>query len=152
MASGIRPHYDGPVRLADVDLTDLDRFAHGFPHDVFTLLRRTAPVWFHPPTAHTPDGEGFWVLSRYADVEAAAADAATFSSVGGGARAGGGTILEDLPAGFAAGVLLNMMDDPRHRRFRRLVTPAVSPRALAAMATIVNLPIREPATKRLAMA
>jgi cytochrome P450 len=121
------------MRTADVDLTDLDRFARGFPHDVFAFLRGEAPVWFHPPTAHTPGGEGFWVLSRYRDVEAAAADAATFSSAGGGGRRDGGTLIEDLPAGFAAGVLLNMMDDPRHRRIRRLVTPAVSPRALAAL-------------------
>jgi cytochrome P450 len=116
-----------------IDLTDLDRFAHGFPHDLFTLLRRTAPVWFHPPTPHTPGGEGFWVLARYADIAAAALDAETFSSQSGGARTGGGTLIEDLPLGFAAGVLFNMMDDPRHRRIRRLVTPSVSPRALAAM-------------------
>ena len=117
--------------LDDVDLTDLDRFAAGFPHDVFARLRREAPVWFHPPTRHTPGGEGFWVLSRHADVAAAATDAATFSSATG-PRDGGGTLLEDLPRAFA-GVLLNMMDDPRHRRIRRLVTPAVGPRALAGM-------------------
>jgi cytochrome P450 len=118
-------------QLDDVDLTDLDRFTDGFPHDVFTRLRREAPVWFHPPTAHTPDGEGFWVLSRHADIVGAAADAVTFSSHTGGRREGGGTILEDLPSGFAAGVLLNMMDDPRHKRIRNLVTSSVAPRALA---------------------
>jgi cytochrome P450 len=123
------------MRLADVDLTDLDRFAAGFPHDVFTMLRREAPVWFHPPTVHTPGGEGFWVLSRHADVMAAAADAGTFSSATGGARAGGGTLIEDLPSGAVAGVLLNMMDDPRHRRVRRLVTPALTPRALGELET-----------------
>lgn len=116
---------------ADLDLTDLDRFASGFPHEVFTALRREAPVYFHAPTAHTPGGEGFWVLSRHADVSAVALDPATFSSHRGGAREGGGTLIEDLPSGFAAGVLLNMMDDPRHRHFRRLVTPGVSPHALA---------------------
>ena len=51
----------------DIDLTDLDRFAAGFPHHVFDELRRETPVWFHPPTAHTPGGEGFWVLSRYSE-------------------------------------------------------------------------------------
>ena len=115
--------------LDAVDLTDLDRFAAGFPHEIFTALRRDRPVWFHPPTPHTPGGEGFWVLSRYDDIAAAASDAALSSATGGG-RDGGGTLIEDLPAGFAAGVLLNMMDDPRHRRFRRLATPAVSPRTL----------------------
>ena len=119
--------------MVDVDLTDLDRFASGFPHDVFTRLRREAPVWFHPPTTHTPGGEGFWVISRYADVLAVATDARTYSSERGGAREGGGTLIEDLPSGFATGVLLNMMDDPRHQKLRRLATSTVSPRALAVL-------------------
>jgi cytochrome P450 len=114
----------------DVDLTDLDRFAQGFPHHVFDALRRESPVWFHPPTAHSPGGDGFWVISRYADIVDAAADAETFSSETGGAREGGGTTLEDMPMGALAGVLLNMMDDPRHAHFRRLLTPSVAPRVL----------------------
>ncbi len=118
------------MNLEDVDLTDLDRFAEGFPHDVFTRLRREAPVWWHEPTSHTPDGVGFWVVSRHAEMQAMGSDAATFSSERAPDAAGGGTLIEDLPYGFAAGVLLNMMDDPRHHRVRRLVTPAVTPRAL----------------------
>ncbi len=119
--------------LVSIDLTDLDGFTDGFPHGVFARLRRVAPVWWHEPTSHTPGGEGFWVLSRHADVSAAAGDSATFSSEGGGGRDGGGTLIEDLPAGFAAGVLLNMTDDPRHQQVRRLFTPSVSPRALAGL-------------------
>lgn len=115
-----------------MDLCDLDRFAQGFPHDVFRALRRDKPVWFHPATPNVPGGEGFWVLSRHAEVLAAASDPATFSSVTGGERDGGGTLIEDLPIGFA-GVLLNMTDDPFHQRFRSLLTPSVSPRAVAAM-------------------
>lgn len=118
--------------LADIDLCDLDRFEQGFPHDVFAHLRAHAPVWFHPPTPNVPGAEGFWVLSRHADVVAAAADATTFSSVGGSGREGGGTLIEDLPPGYT-GVLLNMTDDPFHQRFRSLLTPAVAPRAVAAM-------------------
>lgn len=115
-----------------VDLCDLDLFAGGFPHQVFSELRRDNPVWFHPATPNVPGGEGFWVLSTYADVLAAASDSSTFSSVSGGNREGGGTLIEDLPIGFA-GTLLNMTDDPHHQRFRSLLTPAVSPRAIAAM-------------------
>lgn len=121
------------VPQTDVDLTDLDRFTAGFPYEVFDVLRREAPVWFHPPTQHAPGGEGFWVLSRHADVVAVAADGATFSSETGGAREGGGTTLEDMPMGFAVGALLNMMDDPRHAQFRRLLTPSTTPRALQAI-------------------
>jgi len=119
------------VGLEGIDLTDLGLFAAGFPDDVFTVLRREAPVWWHEPTSHTPDGAGFWVVSRHAEMLSMASDAATFSSVGAPEAAGGGTLIEDLPYGFAAGVLLNMMDDPRHHRIRRLLTPAVAPRALA---------------------
>ncbi|MDD7812314.1 cytochrome P450 [Mycobacterium sp. CSUR Q5927] len=114
----------------DIDLTDLDRFTSGFPHHVFDVLRRESPVWFHPATAHTPGGEGFWVLSRYADIVAAATDHETFSSETGGERDGGGTTLEDMPLGFAVGALLNMMDDPRHAKFRKLLMPSMTPRAL----------------------
>jgi cytochrome P450 len=117
----------------DIDLTDLDRFAAGFPHHVFDELRRSTPVWFHPPTRHTPGGEGFWVFSRYADIVNAAADATTFSSETGGDREAGGTTLEDMARDWAIGVLLNMMDDPRHAKFRKLLTPKVAPRTLAAI-------------------
>jgi cytochrome P450 len=121
------------VNLEEIDLTDLDRFVDGFPDAVFTYLRQVAPVWWHPATAHTPDGIGFWVLSAHADITAVAADAALFSSERSAGADGGGTIIQDLPYGFAPGVLLNMMDDPRHNRIRRLVTPSVAPRALAVM-------------------
>ena len=121
-----------------IDLTDLDAFADGFPHDTFAVLRREAPVWWHEPTVHTPGGEGFWVVSCYEDVAAAAGDPTTFSSDGSLQRpSGGGTLIEDLPGGFAAGVLLNMQDDPRHQRIRKVVAPAVSRRALAALEPVL---------------
>ncbi|WP_433668631.1 cytochrome P450 [Nocardia sp. CA-136227] len=116
--------------VEDIDLTDLDRFARGFPHAVFDRLRADTPVWWHPPTPHTPDGEGFWVVSRYADIVAVAGDSVTYSSESGGERRGGGTLIEDLPVDWAVGVLLNMMDDPRHAGVRKLLMPSVAPRTL----------------------
>lgn len=121
------------VDLTALDLTDLDLFAGGFPDDVFAWLRANAPVWWHPPTRHTPDGVGFWVVSTYADILAVVADAEGFSSERAPGVEGGGTIIQDLPYGLGPGVLLNMTDDPLHHQIRRLVTPAVAPRALAAM-------------------
>jgi len=117
------------LKLRDVDLTDLDRFAGGFPHEVFTLLRREAPVWWHPPTARAPGGEGFWVISRHEDLLRVARDPARFSSETGPGRTGGGTTLEDLPPGFVTGVMLNMSDPPTHTRIRGLVGRAFTPRA-----------------------
>ena len=63
--------------LADVDLVDLDRFASGFPHELFARLRRAAPVWWHPPRARAPGGEGFWVVSSHAETLAVLRDAAS---------------------------------------------------------------------------
>ncbi|MEU5994916.1 cytochrome P450 [Spirillospora sp. NPDC047418] len=120
--------------LQGIDLTDLDRFVDGFPYEVFARLRREAPVWWHPPTEHTPGGEGFWVLSRYRDILGAAAGTAAFSSDGTAVRDGGGTLLEDLPPGLAPGTMLNMTDPPRHAKFRRLFQRNVAPRALAGIA------------------
>ena len=110
-----------------VDLTDLDTFANGFPHDVFRRHRALAPVWWHEPTPHTPDGEGFWSVAAYDEVLRVLNDPLTFSSQTGGNRPYGGTIIQDLPI---AGVVLNMMDDPRHARIRRLVTKGLTPAAV----------------------
>jgi cytochrome P450 len=114
-----------PLALAGVDLTDLDNFANGFPHEHFVVHRREAPVWWHEPTAHTPDGEGFWSVATYAETLEVLRDPATYSSERGGAREHGGTLLQDLPV---AGLVLNMMDDPRHARIRRLVSTGLTPR------------------------
>ena len=96
---GVDGHVD------EIDLSDLALFAAGPPHDAFRRLRDRAPVHWNASRAHTPGGEGFWNLTRYDDVLWAARRPEIFSSVTGGDRSGGGTLIEDLPAGFAAGVL-----------------------------------------------
>lgn len=114
-------------QLEGVDLTDLDAFANGFPHGVFARHRAVAPVWWHEPTAHTPDAEGFWSVASYADTLAVLHDPVTYSSETGGGRTGGGTLLQDLDV---AGLVLNMMDDPRHNRIRRLVSVGLTPKRI----------------------
>jgi len=108
------------LRLDDIDLANPDTFVPGYPHDAFALLRREAPVYWHP----SQGGSGFWVVSKYRDVMAVSLDSRTFSS------ARGGTILrefegEELESNRA--IMLNM-DAPRHTRFRRLVNTGFSPR------------------------
>ena len=60
--------------LDGFDLTDLDNFAHGFPHDTFAVHRRLAPVLWHDPAPHTSDGEGFWSVATHAETLAVARD------------------------------------------------------------------------------
>jgi cytochrome P450 len=114
--------------LGGFDLTDLDNFAGGVPHEVFTEHRRAAPVLWHEATPHTPDGEGFWSVATHAETLQVMHDATTYSSERGGARRCGGTIIPDQ---VIAGEVLNMMDDPRHARIRRLVSIGLTPRAVA---------------------
>ncbi|MCV7027785.1 cytochrome P450 [Mycobacterium sherrisii] len=113
--------------LSGIDFTDLDNFANGFPHDLFAVHRREAPVYWHEPTDNTPDGEGFWSVAGYAETLAVLKDPQTYSSVTGGARPFGGTLLQDLSI---AGQVLNMMDDPRHSQIRRLVSSGLTPRMI----------------------
>jgi cytochrome P450 len=113
--------------LSEIDFTDLDHFAAGFPHDLFEVHRREAPVYWHEPTDNTPDGEGFWSVATYAETLAVLRDQETYSSVSGGARPYGGTLLQDLSI---AGQVLNMMDDPRHSEIRRLVSSGLTPRMI----------------------
>jgi len=115
------------MSLKDIDFTDLDNFADGFPHHLFDIHRREAPVYWHEPTENTPDGEGFWSVATHPETLAVLRDADTFSSVTGGERAYGGTLLQDLPI---AGQVLNMMDDPRHTEIRRLVSSGLTPRMI----------------------
>ncbi|HEX7097332.1 MAG TPA: cytochrome P450 [Acidimicrobiales bacterium] len=116
-----------PLAMAEIDLTDLDNFANGFPHHLFEIHRREAPVWWHEPTPNTPDGDGFWSVATHAEVLAVLHDPQTYSSERGGDRPYGGTLLQDSPV---AGVVLNMMDDPRHARIRRLVSAGLTPRTV----------------------
>ena len=84
-------------------------------------------MYWHEPTENTPDGEGFWSVATYAETLAVFRDPETYSSVTGGSRPFGGTLLQDLSV---AGQVLNMMDDPRHSQIRRLVSSGLTPRMI----------------------
>lgn len=111
-----------------VDLSNGESFRHGFPHEFFTLLRNEAPVYWHEPTEHTPDGEGFWVISRYHHLAKVVRTPKLFSSDKGGNREAGGTSLKDERS---AGLMLNQTDDPHHRRLRELVQKGFTTKAIA---------------------
>ena len=70
-----------------------ETFRSGFPHQFFTWLRQHHPVYWHEPTDNTPDGEGFWSVATYAETLEVLRDPVTYSSVTGGVRPYGGTLL-----------------------------------------------------------
>ncbi|MEU4164598.1 cytochrome P450 [Actinoplanes sp. NPDC026670] len=65
------------VPLEDVDLDDLDRFAKNEAWGQFDTLRRESPVHW-TPSAH---GDGYWSVTRYADIATVDRDPATFTSM-----------------------------------------------------------------------
>jgi cytochrome P450 len=85
------------------------------PFPVYRVLRDEHPVYFNPD-------RGLWVLSRFADVEAALRDPATYSSANGISL--GSNTQSMVP-------LLLTMDPPRHDQLRKLVSRAFTPRRVA---------------------
>ena len=106
--------------LTAVDLLDYDLFADHEPWEVFEVLQREAPVYFHPE----PEGRGFWALTKYDDVLAVLRDTKTYSS-----EIGGAATIEDLPEDvLAARRNFLEFDPPKHGRYRRLISSATSRR------------------------
>ena len=110
--------------LESIDLADPELFRHGFPHDVFTVLREQAPVWRHPPTPGTKElTRPFWVVSCHADIDVVSRDHGHFRSYEGPS-------IPDWDEN-ARGLSLITMDPPDHSRLRRLINRGFTPRMIA---------------------
>ncbi len=97
----------------------------------------------HDPLHHVEAGD-YWVLSRFADVAAAARDTATFSSARGLTFDYG----EIEKIGFAESSLpIVMLDPPDHTEIRRLVARGFTPRQVQELEPMIRAFVRE----RLAM-
>jgi cytochrome P450 len=89
------------------------------PYPLWRRLRDVAPIWHN-------DRHDFWVLSRFADVEAAHRDVTTFSSAHG-------IVLDRMaPEPVESGMLI-LNDPPRHSLLRALVSRAFTPRRIAVL-------------------
>jgi cholest-4-en-3-one 26-monooxygenase len=111
-------------RLADIDLISDELGGDGFPHEVFTTLRREAPVWWQqfPEDYEENADDGFWVLSKYEDVQAANRDAELFTAIDGPS-------LADAPE--LRGTMLVSMDGRDHMRQRKLISAGFTPRMIS---------------------
>jgi cytochrome P450 len=114
-------------------------FLAGDPFPQLARLRAEAPV------AYAAD-PGAWVLSRHADVTAAARDPATFCS-------GRGILLSEIGASYDNPPTMMHTDPPAHTRYRKLVQPAFAPSVMRpleaairdrAARAVAALPIGEP--------
>ncbi|MFC4948267.1 cytochrome P450 [Pseudonocardia sp. GCM10023141] len=115
-------------RPEGVDLLDAQVFAEDRDGEVFRTLRHEAPLFWNPgPGAE----EGFWSVTRYADVEALAKDAARFGNAEG-------TQIPNRRAEGTGPRQIHNMDAPEHGPMRRLLTSTFMPRAVEKLAERVE--------------
>jgi cytochrome P450/pimeloyl-ACP methyl ester carboxylesterase len=115
----------GRARADQIDVYSPDRFANGAPYADFARLRRERPVHWQ----QTPDGGGYWALTRHADVAEVSRDPERFSS------ARGFVVIEPLSEAQLAMMRFTLlgMDPPEHLRFRRLLQGSFTPKLVAAL-------------------
>ena len=121
-----------------VDLADVELYSQGIPHDVFATIRATPGLCWNTIThssgtsdAGATDGgdsdssveDGFWAVTRHADVVEVSRDTATYSSAVGHIQ-----IYDIDDDALEARASMIDMDPPVHARLRRLVSSAFTPR------------------------
>jgi cholest-4-en-3-one 26-monooxygenase len=110
--------------LADIDLYDLDQYVDAVPHDQMKRLRTEAPVFRHPD----PDlADGFWALTRHADVVYVSRNPELFSSYEKTA------MINEFPQEQIDQQRMFMLnqDPPDHTKLRGLVNRGFTPRMIA---------------------
>jgi cholest-4-en-3-one 26-monooxygenase len=123
------------VRIPEgFDFTDPDVYAEGVPVAELAEMRRSAPVTWVPQRRGSAgfDDEGYWMVTRHADVKAVSLDSTLYSSREKTAivRHAEGTTPEQLD--MQRLIMLNN-DAPKHTALRRIVSRGFTPRAVAGL-------------------
>ena len=115
--------------MTSIDLSDPKVFSRGIPHAAFTALRTEGPI-SRQYGIHT-GREGYWCVTRHADVVAANRDFEHLSP------APLGTMIFDRKELLNPKTprMLIEMDPPQHTRYRRLVNRGFTPRMIAMLET-----------------
>ena len=113
------------------DFTDPDLYARRVPAEEFAELRRTAPVWWNPQPrgASGFDDEGYWVVTRHADVVAVSRNSDLFSSQEKTAIIRHQIQVDQEQIELQRLIMLNI-DPPLHTKLRGIVSRGFTPRAI----------------------
>jgi cytochrome P450 len=100
----------------------------GYPHDLWTELRREAPLRFFEP----PGWPGFWAVTKHADIVEVSKQPDVFLN------APGMTLVRDPSSDMQQQIktVINM-DPPEHRKYRSVASSFFSPRALRRLDVLV---------------
>jgi len=123
-----QPRPSSDLRPGDLDLGHPDTFRDGHPFDYYRVLRREAPVHWNPPHGKDfglgPIRQGFFAVTRHADVIHVSRNPELFSSYAGS------VFIHDHDAERLAGLRLMFLnqDPPAHVQSRAAVSRAFTPR------------------------
>jgi cholest-4-en-3-one 26-monooxygenase len=132
------------------DLTDPDLYAARVPQEELAELRRAAPIWWNSqPSDLGYNDEGFWAVTRHADVVAISRDSETFSSEENTAiiRFLRGTTREQVEVQRV--IMLNI-DPPHHTKVRGIVSRGFTPRAINGLRDVLAARAKQIVTSALA--
>src|SRR6185437_2589676 len=117
-----------PQIPAGFDFTDPDLYAERVPTQEYAELRRAAPIWWNAQPGAGFDDEGFWAVSKHADVVEVSRNSDLFGSWENTAIIRhGGNLAENID--LQRLILLNI-DPPQHTKLRQIVSRGFTPRAI----------------------
>jgi cytochrome P450 len=124
------------------ELLEPQRYAsHGYPHEIWTRLRRESPVHWCEPTLLVP----FWAISRHAHICEVSKQPDVFQS-GNGIVPATKEVAERLARGergpFDMMQTIITMDPPKHRKYRKVASPWFTAQALARIDDVVKASAR----------
>ncbi|MFH8474936.1 cytochrome P450 [Streptomyces sp. NPDC018000] len=116
------------------DFTDPDLLQARIPHPEFAQMRQTAPVWWctQPAGISGFDDEGYWVVTRHADVKYVSTHPELFSSNTNTAVIRFNESISRDQIDVQKLIMLNM-DPPEHTRVRQIVQRGFTPRAVRSL-------------------
>ncbi|WP_149183368.1 cytochrome P450 [Streptomyces sp. TRM49041] len=118
----------------DFDFTDPDLLQARVPHPEFAEARRTAPVqWCPQPRGIAGfEDEGYWAVTRHADVKYVSTHPELFSSSANTAIIRFNESIHRDQIDAQRMIMLNM-DPPEHTRVRQIVQRGFTPRAIRSL-------------------
>src|ERR1051326_1025856 len=122
----------GPSIPEGFDFTDPDLYIDRVPAAELAELRRAAPVWWNPQQrgASGFDDEGYWVVTKHADVLAVSRDSGLWSSEKKTAIIRHGQQVTEESLQMQRLIMLTL-DPPLHTKVRGIVSRGFTPRSIA---------------------
>ncbi|MCP9621378.1 cytochrome P450 [Nocardia otitidiscaviarum] len=113
------------------DVTDPDMWESRVPVEEFAELRRTAPIWWNPksPDVGGFHDDGFWVVSKHADVKEVSRRSDVFSNYENTAIPRFNDDITREQIEMQRFVMLNK-DAPEHTKLRKIIAKGFTPRVI----------------------